>query len=244
MGLKYANFTHKEVIEELKSRQSAHYKQSYSSFFKSDEGSYGEHDEFLGVQTSIVRKIAKKYVVLSFREMNYLLQSKWHEVRFCGLCILMEKYRKAYREKDEEGMRTIFLYYVDHLDYVNNWDLVDISAPHISGGYLLTKDRSILYEWAHSDSLWKQRIAMLSTFAFIKNNDFVDTLRLAEIYLNHPHNLIHKATGWMLREVGKKDESVLTEFLNRFASVMPRTMLRYSLEKYPLRIRKYFMTLK
>ena len=244
MRLQSTNNTHKEVLEELKNQQSTHYKDSYSSFFKSEKGSYGAHDEFLGVQTSIVRKIAKKYASLPFCEVDYLMKSQWHEMRFCGLCILIEKYRKASTKKDEEEMRIIFLYYVDNLECVNNWDLVDISAPYISGEYLLERDRSILYEWAASGFLWRQRVAMLSTLTFIRKNDFEDTLRLAEIYLNHSHDLIHKATGWMLREVGKRDESILTEFLNRFASVMPRTMLRYSLEKYSPETRKYFMELK
>ena len=244
MSSQPANFTHQEVIDILKSQQSAHYQERYSSFFKSEKGSYSEHDEFLGVETFIVRKIAKKYASLPFQEVDYLMKSKWHEMRFCGLCILIEKYCKANRKKDEEVMQAVFLYYVDNLDFVNNWDLVDISAPYISGEYLLVRDRSILYEWAASGFLWRQRVAMLSTLAFIRKNDFEDTLRLAEIYLNHSHDLIHKATGWMLREVGKRDESILTEFLNRFASVMPRTMLRYSLEKYSPETRKYFMELK
>ena len=220
-----------------------------SRFFKTGKGEYGEEDIFLGIVVPEQRKIAQKYIELSLPEIQKLLSSKIHEHRLTALIILTLQYKKAEKDNKQNQSATvktkedIFNLYLNNTKYINNWDLVDISAPNIVGNYLLnkdSKDRSILYKLAKSH-LWDKRISILATFAFIRNNQFEDSLKLAEILLNDKYDLIHKATGWMLREIGKRDQSVEEEFLNKHYQTMPRTMLRYAIEKFDEKKKKYYM---
>ncbi|KAA6318195.1 hypothetical protein EZS27_031767 [termite gut metagenome] len=209
-------------------------------FFKTGKGQYGEGDKFLGVIVPNTRLVAKKYKDESFETSVELLQSEWHECRLCALLMLVERFKKS----DEEGRSSIYNFYLSQTKRINNWDLVDLSAPNIVGAYLLDKSRDNLYSLAVSPLLWDQRIAIVSTITLIKNNDFIDIIRLSEILLNHKHDLMHKAVGWMLREMGKKDNDLLVQFLEKHATVMPRIMLRYAIEKFEEEERRYYMGLK
>ena len=177
----------------------------------------------------MLRILSKQYQSLAFNETLQLLKSRIHEERLLSLLIIILKYRKVVLSEK----RKIYKAYLNHSKYVNNWDLVDVSAKHIIGDFLKNKDRTPLYKLARSDSLWERRIAILSTFHFIENNDFEDTLKIAEILISDPHDLIHKAVGWMLREVGKRDRDSEERFLKRYYTAMPRTMLRYAVERFP-----------
>jgi len=199
-------------------------------FFKTDKGQYGFGDIFLGVRAPKIRLIAKKYIDISIADMKILIQSKYHEERFLGLIILVNKYSKT---KDKKTINQLYKIYISSFKYINNWDLVDVTCPHVTGKYLIDKDRSILYKWAKSDDLWTKRIAMVSTFSFIRQNDLEDTFKIAEILLQDKHDLIHKAVGWMLREAGKRDLEKEEIFLKKYYRDMPRTMLRYAIEKFP-----------
>ncbi len=208
-------------------------------FFKTAPGQYGYGDVFLGIKVPVQRKIAKKYQHLSLPAISHLLKSRIHEHRLTALLILNMQYQKA----DSPNRETIFRFYMKHKKAVNNWDLVDLSAPAIAGDYLLDKDRTILYELAQSKNLWDRRIAILSTFQFIRHKQTKDTYNLARTLLNDPESLIHKAVGWMLREAGKRiDTPELTTFLDRFAASMPRTMLRYAIERLPEKQRKAYLS--
>ncbi len=190
-------------------------------YFKTGKGEYGEGDVFLGIQNPKIRKISKKYD-LSFEELQKLLDSEIHEERFAGLLILM-------RNQNKEGA---FKFYLANTRNINNWDLVDTSAWQIVGNFLIDKDRRVLYDLAQSEDLWEKRIAIISCFAFIRKNEFEDTLKIAEILLDDSHDLIHKAVGWMLREIGKRNEKVLEDFLKEHYGKIPRTTLRYAIEKF------------
>jgi 3-methyladenine DNA glycosylase AlkD len=209
-----------------------------SRFFKTGKGEYGEGDIFLGIKVPELRKIAKKYGDLRLKETGRLLSSVIHEERLAALLILIGKFRKA----GAAGRKEIVDLYLDSTGYVNNWDLVDISAPHILGEYLLHKDRSVLDKLAVSDSLWERRIAVITTFAFIRRNDFGDTLRIAGRLLSDRHDLIHKAVGWMLREVGKRDLKAEEDFLGAHFGKMPRTMLRYAIERFGEEKRRAYLS--
>ncbi len=213
-----------------------------SRFFKTGKGEYGEGDVFIGVVVPEQRKIAAKFANLSFKEIKELLKSKTHEERFTGLIILVNRYIKSL--KDDVLRERIFRFYVKNLSAVNNWDLVDLSCRDIIGEHLISRPREILYKLAASRNIWKRRIAVVSTWAFIRKNDFKDTTRLAEILFNDKQDLIHKAVGWMLREVGKKDERVLRKFLDENASKMPRITLRYAVERLPEKDRKKYTKIK
>ena len=199
-------------------------------FFKTGKGEYGYGDIFLGVRTPQIRSIAKKNISISTTEMKTLIKSKYHEERLLGLIILANKYSK---DKDEKVRNQLYKIYVSSFKYVNNWDLVDVTCPHVVGKHLMDKERSILYSWARSEDLWTKRIAIVSTHWFIRKNDLDDTFKIAEILLNDEHDLIHKAVGWMLREAGKRDLEKEEIFLKKHYKNMPRTMLRYSIEKFP-----------
>jgi 3-methyladenine DNA glycosylase AlkD len=209
----------------------------FPRFFKTGKGQYGEGDVFLGVTVPAVRRIAKHHMHASFREIEDLLKNKVHEARLLGLIILTLQYEKA----DEDQKQRIVSFYLKHLPSVNNWDLVDVSAYRILGEHLLTRDRSMLAAFAKTDHLWTQRVAIVSTYAFIRKNQFDDTMKISKLLFTHPHDLIHKAVGWMLREVGKRDANTLRKFLDAHASYMPRTALRYAIEKLSLAERKTFM---
>ena len=212
-----------------------------SRFFKTGKGQYGEGDHFLGITMPEIRATVANFTSLSINDWVELLHSPFHEFRMAALIGLMKHFQKS--KKDKETQKLIFDIYLNHLDYINNWDLVDLTCRDIVGAYLFDKDRSILYELAHKEHLWAQRVAIVSTWFFIKNKQFSDTLQISEILLTHKHDLIHKAVGWMLREVGKRDELVLEEFLDTFTKQMPRTALRYAIERFPETKRKYYLTL-
>ncbi len=217
-------------------------------FFKTGVGEYGEGDRFLGVIVPHTRQVAKQYKDISFEAVQELLQSPWHECRLCALLMLVERFKKA----DEKGKKEIFDFYLTQTAHINNWDLVDLSAPYIVGSYLLDKPRDVLYRLAASSLLWERRIAVVSTLMLIRNCDFIDTIRLSELFLQQHkplsqnpkprmHDLMQKAIGWMLREMGKRDKDLLVQFLEKHATTMPRTMLRYAIEKFPDDERKEFM---
>lgn len=196
-------------------------------YFKTGKGEYGEGDVFLGLTTAQAGDIMKKYKDADFGALERVLRTNIHEYRWVALGILRRKYEKA----DEKERKKIVDFYIKNMKYVNNWDLVDGSAGTILGSYLFDKDRSFLYKLAKSKSVWERRIAIMSTSYFIQNNQFDDTIKITELLLDDEHDLIHKACGWMLREIGKRDASVLRKFLKKHHKTMPRTMLRYSIEK-------------
>ena len=207
-------------------------------FFKTGEGQYGEGDVFVGVVVPEQRKIAKAMGnEVSLEDIKEILKSVIHEERMVALFILVEQYKKAGRETRQK----IFDFYFANTARINNWDLVDLSAPNIVGDFLLDKERAILYSFAKSKSLWEKRIAILATFTFIKNNEFTDTLKISEMLLRDSHDLIHKAVGWMLREVGKRNLKIEVSFLDEYANKMPRTMLRYAIERFPEELRKMYL---
>ena len=209
-------------------------------FFKTGKGEYGEGDIFLGVTVLEQRKIAKRYVDLDLKDIKELLSNKVHEYRLTGFFILIYKFEKA----DEKEKKGIVDFYLKNIKSANNWDLIDCVADKILGSYLINKDKEILYELAKTDNLWKKRIAIISTFEFIKNNQFEDTLKISEILLNDEHDLIHKAVGWMLREVGKRDIEIEEAFLKKYYKTMPRTMLRYAIEKFDGKKKEFYMNRK
>lgn len=227
----------KELIKELKGYAQPEDVEKLGRFFKTGKGEYSEGDSFIGVRVPDMRKVAKGFLEMSFEHLEQLLLDKVHEYRQIALIILVDKFKKA----GEREKKLIFDFYLKHAEFVNNWDLVDLSAPTIVGGYLLDRKRDILYKLARSKNLWKRRIAIVATSAFIAKGQFKDTLRIAELLLEDKRDLIHKAVGWMLREVGKKDQKVLEKFLDKHHKQMPRTMLRYAIEKFDERKRKFYM---
>ena len=197
-------------------------------FFKTGPGQYGEGDIFRGIRVPVLRKLSKQYLLIPLDQVSSLLQSAYHEDRLLALFILVLKYAKA-----DEGTRdNIYALYLGNTAFINNWDLVDASAEHIVGAFVSDKSREPLYQLANSRSMWERRIAILATFHFIKREKFDETLKIAEILLADKEDLIHKAVGWMLREVGKRDAECEESFLNCHYQQMPRTMLRYAIEKY------------
>lgn len=217
------------IIKDLESVSNSQKADILQRFFKTRKGEYGEGDIFVGIVVPNLRAVSKKY----FKEMEvddwkYFISSKIHEYRLFALLSLTYMY-----ETSDETMRgSIYSFYIANLKYVNNWDLVDLSAPNIVGRYLKDKERGMLYELANSGNLWKQRVSIVATYAYIKENDFADTLDIAKLLLNNKHDLIHKAVGWMLREVGKRDQGVEEDFLKQYFKEMPRTMLRYAIERF------------
>jgi len=224
----------KKELQDLANEEQA---KNLQRFFKTGKGEYGEGDIFLGIKVPIQREIAKKYSGLSLPKIQELLKSKTHEHRLTGLIILSNKYKES---KEEEKVN-IFNFYLKNTKNINNWDLVDITAPNIVGHFLFDKKKNILYDLARSDDLWERRIAIVSTFDFIRKQEFQETLALSEILLDDKHDLIHKAVGWMLREIGKKDKAVLENFLKQHYKIMPRTMLRYAIEHFPEEKRKMYL---
>jgi 3-methyladenine DNA glycosylase AlkD len=212
---------------------------AYKKFFQVSPGGYGEGDDFIGVTVPDQRSVSKKfYGEISLREIELLLNEPIHEFRLTAVFMLVKKYQKF---KEKELREEVVNIYLKNIDRINNWDLVDSSAHLILGPHLFNEDTGLLYEFAQSKSLWIQRIAIITTLFFIRNHFFQDTLKIAEILINHKHDLIHKAVGWMLREVGNKDYNVEFEFLQRHYKKMPRTMLRYAIEKFPEEIRQGFL---
>lgn len=224
----------KKDLKEIENKEKS---KILSKFFKTGKGEYGEGDVFLGITVPNVRIIAKKYLHLELSELQILLSSKVHEYRLIALLILIDKYKKT----NLSGKKEIFNFYLANTKNINNWDLVDLSAGYIVGDYLYKKDKSVLYKLAKSDNLWEKRISIISTFNFIKNNNFEDTLKISKILLNDEHDLIHKAVGWMLREVGKRNKQVEKDFLNKYYKKMPRTMLMYSIERFSDSERRFYL---
>jgi 3-methyladenine DNA glycosylase AlkD len=225
-----------EIQKDMKRLASRERAKASVWFFKTGLGQYGEGDVFLGITVPEQRAVAKKYAAADFKTVQKLLNSKIHEHRQVGLLILVEKYSKHAEER-----KKIFDFYMKNTKRINNWDLVDLSCHKIVGNYLLNRNRQILYKLAVSKNLWERRIAIVSTAAFISEKDFTDTLRISEILLTDRHDLIHKAVGWMLREMGKRDEKELVAFLNKYYKRMPRTMLRYSIERLSESKKKHYM---
>lgn len=223
------------IIKDLRDCSDDEKKMILPRFFKTGKGEYGEGDRFIGVSVPEIRKIAGKFKDSPFSVIESLLESEWHECRMCGLLILVA----AYPDNPQETVD----FYLKHTSGINNWDLVDLSAPYILGRHLVGQaDHSVLYSLAESTNLWEQRIAVVSTLMLIRHNDYSETISLAEKFIEVRHDLMRKAVGWMLREVGKRDEKLLVDFLEKYRRRMPRTMLRYSIEKFPPQMRKYFMS--
>ena len=217
----------KEVVNALKLVATEERRKVNEWFFKTGKGEYGYGDIFLGVTMPNIRRIAKKFSQeISLQELTELIRNPIHEVRLCALIILVNKYKKENSDK-------IYQYYMDHLTAINNWDLVDSSAPYIVGDYLYKhpEKSKILIDFSHSENLWVRRISIISTFTFIKNNEFNTTLEIAKLLLNDNHDLIHKAVGWMLREIYKRDEHLIKRFLRQNYAQIPRTTLRYAIER-------------
>lgn len=206
-------------------------------FFKTGPGEYAEGDLFLGISVPVLRKIAKKNISFSLQQIRPLIKSSFHEERALALYILVLQFERA----EPKAQKRIFDFYIKHRRFINNWDLVDVTAPQIVGSSLFEAKRDLLYKFSRSKGLWERRIAIISTFFFIRKGDFADTLRIARTLLNDPHDLIHKAVGWMLREMGKRDEALLEKFLKEHSAHMPRTMLRYAIERFPEKKRKRYL---
>lgn len=228
------------IREELDKVADTSHSENLQGFFKTGEGEYGEGDIFLGVRVPEQRRIARKHRNLPLGDVLMSLHSRFHEERLTALFILVDKFKHG----DLKTREKIVSIYLDNTEYINNWDLVDCSAHKILGEWLIDKPRQVLYELAKSNSLWERRISVISTFAFINRGDYEDAIKLAETLMRDEHDLIHKATGWVLREVGKKSIEKLIIFLDEHYRKMPRTMLRYSIEKLPEGIRKKYLSKK
>lgn len=225
------------IRKEIKYKSNTSRAKVSQSFFKTGKGQYGEGDIFVGLTVPQAREIANKFKDTSLEEISFLLNSKIHEERLIALFILVHNY-----EKHPDKRKEIFDFYIENIKGINNWDLVDTSAPRIVGEFLKDKDKSLLYQYAKSKELWEKRIAIVSTLYFIvKCKMYKDTLKITKILMQDKHDLIHKACGWMLREVGKKDKSVLVNFLKKHYKIMPRTMLRYSIERFEESERKAYL---
>jgi len=230
----------KEVKQKLKSLASPDVAKSSMRFFKTGPGQYGEGDTFIGIKVPTLRTVSREFRSMPLEEVGSLLKSPIHEERHLALMILVLQVAKC----DDHHWKAASDFYLRNTKSINNWDLVDCSAPHVIGGFLMDKSRKPLFQLTQSKSLWERRIAIVSTQYFIRHGDFADTLAITGKLLNDEEDLIHKASGWMLREVGKKDQSVLEAFLDQHAAVMPRTMLRYAIEKFPPDQRRAYLQRK
>jgi 3-methyladenine DNA glycosylase AlkD len=206
-------------------------------FFKTAPGEYGAGDIFLGIKIPVLRRLAREYRTAGAAEVCELLQSRFHEERLFALLLMMQRYAGA----NEDEREALYRLYLASTSCINNWDLVDISAPHIVGRHLQSRARAVLLQLAASSDLWERRIAIIATLHFIRGNEFSDTLQIARMLLHDPHDLIHKAVGWMLREVGKRDRTVAEDFLKTHYQTMPRTMLRYAIERFPETLRLRYL---
>ncbi len=227
----------KKVKLEIKKQSNKELAKLLQRFFKTGPGEYGEGDKFAGIKVPVSRKIAINNSDLTLEEVKQLLVSEIHEERLIALLILVHQFKKG----DEAQKKKIFKFYVRNTKHINNWDLVDLSAPQIVGAFIVDKEKDILFKFANSKNLWQKRIAVLSTFSFIKINRFNEALNISEILLNDNHDLIHKAVGWMLREIGKRNLKVEEDFLKKYYKQMPRTMLRYAIEKFPEKKRQQYL---
>ena len=235
---------YKSVINELNNIKNPDKAKILSRFFKTWKWGYWEGDKFLWIPVPQQREIAKKHFEqCNLSDIENLLKSEYHEIRLTWLLILCYKYEFVTKKKLYNEQKNIIDFYLSHLEYCNNWDLVDLVCYKILWDYLLDKDRKVLYDLAKDKNMRKQRIAIVSTMTFVKKWEFSDTLKISEMLLNHEHDLIHKAVWWLLREIWKKDEKVLKDFLDKYATRMPRTMLRYAIEKLNETEKKYYLNL-
>jgi len=206
-------------------------------FFKTGPGEYGEGDVFIGIRVPILRKLVKEYLDLALKDVKTLLRSKYHEGRLLSLFIMVDQFSKG----DQRKKKSIYELYLKNTGFVNNWDLVDSSAEHIVGAYLMDRSKAVLYRLAQSEDLWERRISIMSTFHFVKRHEFSETLKISKMLLFDRQDLIHKATGWMLREIGKRHLQTEESFLKVNYKKMPRTMLRYAIEKFPEQKRQRYL---
>jgi len=227
----------KHIQKRLWEQANASIAEHSQGFFKTGIGEYGEGDRFMGIRVPVLRKMIKEFKGLGLDEIAEVLHSEWHEQRLLALLLLVDLYSRS----EERDKKDIFSFYLDSTYWINNWDLVDTTCTHIVGNWLHSRSRSILYKLIKSEVVWERRIAIIASFYFIKREDFTDTLMLSERLLNDTHDLMHKAVGWMLREVGKRDIQMEEAFLKKHYEVMPRTMLRYAIEKFPENRRKAYL---
>jgi 3-methyladenine DNA glycosylase AlkD len=226
-----------KIFKEIHSHKDKNRAKSSIWYFKTGKGEYGEGDKFLGLTMGQQRKIAKSFLDIDFDDVKILLDSVYHEERMIGLLILVYKYKNA----EEKLKKKIFDFYIKNRKMVNNWDLVDVTTPNIIGDYLKDKDKKLLYIFSKSKNIWEKRMSILATFPLIKDGKFEDSFKISKILLFDEHDLIHKAVGWMLREVGKKNIKELRKFLDLNKSKMPRTMLCYSIERFPENLRLRYL---
>lgn len=241
--------TEQEIIKRFLALRNSEEAKHLARFFKTGEGEYGYGDRFLGIRVPATRRIVKEYKdAVNIDTCISLIKSEWHEIRLAGFLLLIELYRKARKQKNSTTARHIVGVYIEHIAYGNNWDLVDLVCQYILGDWLADHplERKLLDTFADDkQSLWHQRVAIVSTLSLIRVGGYADTIRIAKKFLSHSHDLIHKATGWMLREMGKRGgHSELISFLDEFASEMPRTALRYSIERFPENLRQYYLKKK
>jgi 3-methyladenine DNA glycosylase AlkD len=229
--------TARAALRDLRACASPERAAALQRYFRTGPGEYGEGDRFLGLTVPMVRRVAREHASLDLDDCRVLLASRDHEARLLALLVLVRGYERG----DDARRSAIYRFYLDHTDRIDNWDLVDLSAPSIVGRHLEKRSRAPLRRLARSKSLWERRIAILATAWFIRLDDFEDTLAVADLLLHDPHDLIHKAVGWMLREVGKRDRAVLEAFLRPRYHEMPRTMLRYAIERFPERLRQRWL---
>jgi len=234
--------TASDLLAALHARANPKRADALQGFFQTGPGQYGEGDRFLGLRVPDVRAVAKEAKALTLADVEALLDSEWHEARLAALAVMVNRFPKA-GQADREAMVALYL---RRTDRINNWDLVDVSAPHIVGAYLLDRDDAldVLERLAASENLWERRIAAVATFAFIRQRDVVPTLVVAEALIADLHDLVHKAVGWMLREAALRESAAVEAFLDRHAATMPRTMLRYTLERFPDPLRRRYMTMR
>ena len=227
----------RSIHQQLKRLGNARHAATARRFFKTAPGEYGAGDRFYGIRVPVLRTLAAQHRAASLRDVSMLLSSPWHEARLLALLILVDQYaRTSAMERD-----AIHSLYLRRTSCINNWDLVDSSAEHIIGAHRRDGRSRLLSRLARSPRLWERRMAILATFHDIKRGEFDETLRIARMLLDDPHDLIHKAVGWMLREVGKRDRRVEEAFLRRYAPRMPRTMLRYAIERFPAALRRRYL---
>lgn len=228
-----------QVQKALREKRNPEKAAFFPRFFKAGPGEYAEGDKFIGVIVPEQRKIARKFRELPRAEIEKLLDNPFHECRLTAVLILVGQYEKA---KSETEQKAIYEFFLKKIDRVNNWDLVDSSAHKIVGPYLETRSRKPLYRLAKAKHLWKNRVAMIATYYYIKQGDFDDALQIAEILVKHPHDLIHKAVGWMLREIGKQNEALMLQFIEKHHAKMARVMIRYAIEKLSQKKRKEILS--
>ena len=226
------------IIKQLRKLGDPECARHSARYFKTGSGEYGEGDRFLGIRVPEIRVQVKNFESISLTEIQILLMSEFHEVRLFALLLLVRKFNKG----DQQVKFAIYDMYLNNTRRINNWDLVDSSASQIVGSYLADRDKQLLYKLAKSSILWERRIAIIATFQFIRDNHFEESLKLARQLMTDKEDLIHKAVGWMLREIGKRDEEVERNFLQHHYKNMPRTMLRYAIERFPEQIRKKYLS--